>query len=110
MQPRRWAWKNGPGASAHGSQTLANGHWPSRKTDARQGKPTPVNENRRLSTNQSVSIILDHDLENTSLENLDIPNVDAPHEVLGDFLTSHVRVVNHRKDINNGNRSGICRG
>ena len=47
--------------------------------------------------------MVDRELENTSIESLDIPNVDAPHEVLGDFLTSLVRVVNHRKRYSKSN-------
>lgn len=41
--------------------------------------------------------LADHDVENTPTQDLDIHNIEAPHEVVGDFLTSLARVMNHRR-------------
>jgi hypothetical protein len=47
-----------------------------------------------LKNNKSLA---DLDVENPSTQNIVIPNAEAPHEVVGDFLTSLARVVNLRK-------------
>jgi hypothetical protein len=39
----------------------------------------------------------DLDVENIPLQNINPPTVDAPHEIVGDFLASLARVVNHRR-------------
>ena len=50
-----------------------------------------------LKKGNSNESFLDLDLEGTRTRDPDSPNVEAPHEVIGDFLTSLARVVNHRR-------------